>query len=87
MFVMLLDGVCGKRGAVQEDPAIPLRTLGFSEKLDGPMAARATCEDICRKRGRRRREGPKKLMESGRDLLGQEQSNVNVERIIISGWS
>lgn len=70
MFVMLLDGVCGKRGAVQEDPAIPLRTLGFSEKLDGPIAARATCEDICRKRGRRREGGTEESDGERQGLIG-----------------
>jgi hypothetical protein len=50
---MLLNDVYGKRGSVQEDPAIPLRTLGISEKLDGPITTRAMCKDICKKRGRK----------------------------------
>lgn len=76
----------GSKGGVQEDPAIPVRTLGVSEKLDGPITTRGMCKDICKKRGRRR-EGPKKLMENGRDLLAKEQSNGNGERLIISGRS
>jgi hypothetical protein len=45
------------RGGIQENPAIPsFRTLGLSERMEGPIRTRTLCTDICRERQGRRKE-------------------------------
>jgi len=44
------NDVYEKHWGLEENPAIPFRTLGLSERMDDPIGTRTMCMDICRER-------------------------------------